>query len=320
MSVVEHSGNFEPRGRNRIPHAYYRCANNLEIQDQIDYFTESFQEVRTASYPKNLRGPYYDQTAQILNAEGEILKKLHPSLKPEHLMPVSYMPDNAYIELNDMDLPRELQWQMGQIMETRLINLRALGAKQAELPAAIDLGAEVLDTPPYLFQGDGKAFQASKGCFNACFRMVFSGITGEFPHERAIESALSSVYGNGIVEDDVYLRIFETTSFKELFPDTDVQVLTLTGADLDTIAKITQKVKIKRPDSKVFCIVSLQTELGPRESIWHTNVLLGATQDTITTHDPSYGHTGQANRTLRTREFHERWAVAFNRAHLIVAA
>ena len=97
--------------------------------------------------------------------------------------------------------------------------------------------------------------------------------------------------------------------------------MTITGTNLDTLDKLSTGIKLKTPGAKVFCIVNLQTETSRIKDIWHTNILLGANAEEVVTHDPSDHYDVVMPFKHQSKQaFHERWAIAFNRAHLIVAA
>jgi len=86
------------------------------------------------------------------------------------------------------------------------------------------------------------------------------------------------------------------------------------------VHKIASKIRDTRPGASVTSIITLQTEKSHRENIWHTNMLLSATEDEVIVHDPTDQLQGAAERPLDREDFYKRWAVALNRAHLIIAA
>ncbi|MGB4759082.1 MAG: papain-like cysteine protease family protein [Candidatus Saccharimonadales bacterium] len=283
----------------------------------------AFRQARMADdiAVRHIDGPHYIAISRVLSKVARDLQDIHPDLTPEHLVPQSYQSAQA---LDDLSWRGRFNGYLVAISKIR-------NQKKAALTTlGIDLGRQVakrsdtivhdLSDTPYFRQGDAAVRsidKPQKACFNACFRMVFAGITGVSLDEGAVDRAIYSQYQSSITADDQYLKVFGTETFNKLY-NGGVQTLTVTGADLSTIQKIAAAYKRRDPNKRVFSIVSLSSEAGP-STVWHTNVLVGADETTVTTHDPSASEWGKTYKNIGKEHFYKRWALALNRAHIIVS-
>lgn len=273
-----------------------------------DFFWSACKQARIQSAAsRQLQGPHHQTISSALAVVDNHLKAIHTELHPEHLMSSSYQSPEARTKLCQLSKSQHTLFeQIQSLCHDRATKLHALGHEWA-ISDVVNLSEGVLNKPDYMGQHNARA------CFNACFRMVFKGITHYRPHEETLARAMR---GNYVAHDDEFLNIFSTNKFKQIFPEKNVQVLTISGAGIETLSKLALKMKSKRPNAEVFSIVALESESTGGSDIWHSSVLLAANKDEVVIHDPSKGH----NRSIDTVRFHERWAVAHNRAHLIIAA
>lgn len=175
-----------------------------------------------------------------------------------------------------------------------------------------------LDVPFYAQQKEGwDDSDSTSGCANACFRMIFGSIIGWMPSQAAVSDNLVKEYGTSVVDDSVYAKVYQTEVFSEVC-DKDVTTMEIIGADFEMLDNLTSRIKQKRPESEVYCTVNLASQTAG-EQVWHTSVLLEAGHGSVIYHDPS-NHSGGAYKREATASFLSRWAIAYNRAVLTIAA
>jgi hypothetical protein len=288
----------------------------LEDWEREEYLAGMFLEASQMPFSgRHVQGPHFQDIKEILEKTDTILTDIHPKLVPEHLMPLDYQSRAARLSYRELQLRASEMNRLSMLRHARTDLLANLGAAKASEESGIVIPEGVLGVPPYYMQE-----YSGQACFRACFRMIFDGMTGSAPGELALGAALTEVHRDTLVHDEEFLKVFSSPTFQKLYPNVDAQVITITGANLDTIKTLAEGLQAKQPDRKVYCVVSLQTETAQNRSVWHTNVLLGADADTVITHDPSSKWAGKPFRTQSKENFYSRWAVAFNRAHLIIAA
>jgi predicted double-glycine peptidase len=294
-----------------IPQPPYSNADRhfLARREQGPFFAAASQETANLGIPgKQLQGPCFAEISQILQEANAALSTINPAFTPTHLLPQVDLPAEEFAQVTQ--LHPDTFSQLALIRRRRLVNLNDMGERLG--PA--DTAQFALNRPPYRFQGDsGFEILKDKGCANACFRMIYEDITGETLHECVVMEGMQNVYGSHMVEDEAYLRLFYSKTFKDAFPDKPVNTVSIAGANLQTIAKIREKLGPKR---KVYGIVDLQTE-NVETGQWHTNILLGADGNNVIVHDPSQKNGGPG-KAISKQEFYKRWAVGYNRAHLVI--
>ncbi|HSX17568.1 MAG TPA: hypothetical protein VLH86_05730 [Patescibacteria group bacterium] len=228
-------------------------------------------------------------------------------------------------------LSQFIQDQLAALRAKRLAELRRLG-REVFGPVLKDQKIEpgVLSVPPYFQQGDNgdpDKWMARVGCMNACFRMVFGGISGWRPDELMVGNAIINTANrphehtiNRKSTDAHYMQVFHTERFRETFPgQTTTRIIT--GADLATIASYASAIRQKRPNAQVYCIAKVGTETDDLDNPdkAHAVVLTGADADYVYCHDPApFIGTGKANRRMLKSTFAQRWAVGYNTALLVV--
>lgn len=295
----------------------YSLDNQPSHNDQVAFFHNALLESAGAVDPtKYMRGPWANDFTDILQDVAQRLRALGPNVTPEYIMPLSYQSHAVREAIKDMnDEPLK-----------RIVHLRDMRTERVERLGVETIGPHimqqilepgVLNTPPYAYQGEHWDGDSPRACANACFRMVFEGITGWKPYEDVIAQQMIDHHGSHIVDDSEYHKIFATDIFSEI-TSRRVRTVEIIGADLRTIGNIALRLKQKGPDTQVYSIVSLGSQSAARD-VWHTCVLTGADETEVICHDP--GSTkGCADKAIRKTDFARRWAITYNRAQIIVAA
>jgi hypothetical protein len=253
---------------------------------------------------------------EIMTFTAGRLEETDPSLTPEYLMPYHYRSPEANAKVNrDPDLQDEI----GVIRNERH-RLFVKLAKETALPRleTQTIPNGTLAVPPYSSQDEhapGEMVGISKGCTGACFRMMLAGITGWAPSQHTLNYQLKSQFGTEVVEDVVYDKLFQTEAFGEMCRR-DILTLDIMGADFELIRKLAAKVTAQRPQADVFCMVNLSS-LSLDKNVWHSNLLLEADDEKVVTHDPLRRKGAFYEQPYE--EFARRWAVAYNRAKLVIA-
>jgi hypothetical protein len=322
MSAEVSPISYEPNsGYWRRPNPAFSDLTWLDIQEHYDFCIDLFEEaLDSPAIPERL-GPCYPDIADEVQAADTLLSEIHPDLQAEHTFSTLYQSWEAKAKSNEIErsLTDQQYHDKWSLSRMRLQALHDLGESFSQTTISPEIKPGLLEEPPYCYQGDGDPKNSGQACFNACFRMVFAGITGDFLHERSVRRAGQYVTNSSTMEDERYLRSFNTPTFRKNYPEKTVVTYTFIGASMGMLAKVVGKLKSSKPNSSIYSIVNLQTETRPFESIWHTNILLGTIGDQVLVHDPTDYEHGAANRAIDMTSFHRRWAVALNRAHLIIA-
>ena len=261
-----------------------------------------------------VKGPYLDDFGGIMAHVGEKLTALDDSLTPEYAMPAGYRSPEVNMRMGRLrprvvDAISALQDERRQMIDA-LVSGRILPAANAQT-----IPGGVLSEPPYHTQDvDGRSI--AQDCVGTCFRMAFEGVTGWAPPQRLLNSQLRWRYGSAKVDDEVLMGVFQTEAFKAMC-DKQVATYELMGTDLDQIGRLTTNAKKKWPESDVYCMVYQSSKTVKDSNIWHSNMLLGAENGVVVTHDPREAYGPNSEQSYE--EFIDRWAVSYNRAHLIIA-
>lgn len=300
------------------PYAPYGVDNYPPAAEQYGFFHYALLEsYGLATITRERQGPIFDGFKAMLADVDERLSAIHPALTPEYLMPICYQSQEVQRDLRNA--PREIYGKINELRSFRFRQTDALidGFLTEHLrPQEIQSG--MLDVPPYCRQGDGwKDGRASMTCANACFRMVFGGVTGWTPNERVVAESFIKQQGTPIVHDSDYHKIFETNIFTEI-SDKKVSIIEIVGADLAVINLVTSIARQRSTeDVQVYCVASLSSATASRD-IWHASVILEATESHVMCHDPS-GVNGRPYKMIPKDDFITRWAGALNRVQLYIA-
>lgn len=289
--------------------------NSTERSVQHGDLERMFHEASRMDGTRQLQGPYYKEIVGILETAGELLGYVRNDLGAEQMMPTDYQ--SAASRNTVFALDQQKKKDIMTLRNMRREELEAMGRRQSIDDKSTQIPDGVLDTPPFI----GMSAKDGQSCFRTCFRMVYNELTGTRPSNVDVGRAILTTHESLLIHDTEYLNVFLSPSFKKLQPGLDVQVATITGADLDTIRQISEGIKQRKPEAKVYCIINLRTLLHDIKDVWHTNVLLSADDESVTVHDPSRKNGLSGSKLKLTKdEFYERWAVGFNRAHLVIAA
>ncbi len=308
--TLERQGVFDPlenyAGNNYPPH---------EVQGEFfDYALQEGREIE--GYSRSVKGPHFDDFAGVMKSLETSIEAIYPGLTPEFIMPPTYMSGDVCARYNA--LPLEVQLELEQLARKKLEALTSVGEAMKGAIGMQTLAPDLLAIPPFCGQHeDHMGVGAMKGCTNACFRMIFGGITGWVPSEAAVSKRVETRYGTPLVDDSVYMNLFKTEIFREIC-DKSVSTVEIIGADFAYIEKVVSALKVKRPESETYCMVNLASQ-AVSKSVWHSCVVLGVDEGNVICHDPSnYG--GGSYQVTPINEFTDRWAVAYNRALLVVAS
>lgn len=305
------------RGREYDPFLNYSTENYPPIDEQQAFFHYALLEAEEVEPAKLMRGPHASHFVDIMQRSEERIKGIDPSFTPEHTMPFGYQSQEVRSQLFGVD--REIRCQLEAAANMRREEIHELvGTELQQAFSEQEIPVGLLDIPYYTQQSeDWIGSDAIRGCSNACFRMVFGAISGWLPSQTAVSENLMERYGTAVVDDSTYSSLYQTEIFSEIC-DKSVATYELIGADLAVIEKITTKLKKKRPSAEVYCTVNLASETAG-EAVWHTCVLLSAENGVVVHHDPS-NYNGGAYKSIPLEQFVSRWALAYNRAVLTIAA
>lgn len=304
------------KGREFNPYVNYGPGNIPPFEEQSAFFKYAFLEGEEQQVKRKMaRGPVYEDFVAIMEDVQGLVTSVDPSFGAEHIMPMSYQ--SPEVRRQVLDLEHEDKIALQEISRMRLSALEQASAKWQMGMSGQQIADGVLDVPFYAQQiEDWGNYDAYRGCTNACFRMVFGAITGWTPSQAAVSEQLIKQYGTSVVEDAIYSGVYHTEVFEETC-DKHVVSIEMIGADFDSIARITQKIKQKYSTAEAYCTINLSSKNASKD-IWHTCVLLGVDNGVVTYHDPS-NSSGGAYQQEPCDTFLSRWAIAYNRAVITIA-
>lgn len=303
--------------RIKLPTEEERAAYNFERANRIRLINSAAAEAADQPYRATTKaGPYHDDFKDILARADRKLAEISATtgikLTSENLVPESYQSKDAKSRNDELYRYRDGRRALADIIWERRALIRGLVRDKLDM-ADQKIPDGLFTEPKYLQMGGNH-----QACFNACFRMVCGDITGQSLSEHEVVKALESTHGASLVDDDVYMKMLESKAVEEASGHS-VRSVGFIGADLEYVSKLASIVKDKRPDAKVYSIVSLETESGGNSDIWHTNILLGADKDYVYCHDPTSTVYGAPNRQIYKEDFVRRWATTHNRGYVVFA-
>ncbi len=273
-------------------------------------FTEAFFEAKHVQpAPRTLAGPMAADITAVLEETSDRLLELDPSYTPEYIMPDEYRSPSARLAMNQIFKDRKDHYvQIYEIREAKLSALRDLAFMRYEETAKQELPAGRLTVPPFIKQ------RAHQDCALSAFAMVVQDLISEDAYQ-GLYDGLSNVHGTGLMEDETYLKMLQSDAIRRK-TGIEVQTLSMFGADIGFVDKITEKIKERIPEARIYCVLSLVSNgLGARAGgVWHNNILLDATGRHINVHDPK--HRGEME--YGKPDFTTRWTQAYGRCHLVI--
>jgi hypothetical protein len=300
-----------------------------ETQRSRTFFQEAFPQLKEQPLnAKRFSGKFLPQYKQIWESHEAQLKNVDPSLSIDAMRPNNTLTNKEYWDLQTSIIAdREKVSVIRDSYDDALGDLVAHTIVPAIFPQ--DLKTDVLTSPSVYYQQQGV-----RTCFLANYAMVFTAITGEPAKEAdmlnaarsndlTIENRPRGLLSNGSLTDipeEALLATFQTPAFKKAFPDIQVGILKLVGADFEDIVGLTSRLKDKATKKNLsfetYSIAAYQSEtfgLG-----WHNAVLLAAERYRVLAHDPS-ANVGRANKPFWKEDFIKRWAQAHLRSDYIFA-
>jgi hypothetical protein len=140
-------------------------------------------------------------------------------------------------------------------------------------------------------------------CNLAVFRMILESVTGENVSENEIYNAAKEagllkesktgkegdliriIHVDPPHQEDL-LRIFKTEAFHQKFPEIEVGIVPIVGADFEDFQQAAQEIRAKLgKGSQLFVAVSLESEVVTGQ--FHEVILLSAGEGFVVMHDPS---------------------------------
>lgn len=299
------------------PDEFYGPENQPPREVQNAFLRYALMETEDIDDPARfLKGPYAQNFTDILKDVNDGLSQINPSFTPEYLMPFGYRSPAVQLLCSELNSNERVRLERLQTKrDEQITNLAQNNIGPAIMNQVVPRG--VLDEPAYRYQGqDWKDFESQRACANACFRMVFQGITGFDVREDVVANNMRRSHGHSLVADSEYRKILATDVFTEV-SDKHVQVIDLMGADIKSIGTIAMRIKQRNSDAKVFSVITLGSARASKD-VWHQCVLLGATAKGIICNDPAAIDKMPA-RILPHEKFAERWAIAHNRAQIFIS-
>lgn len=293
----------------------YSADNYSPVDQQNEFFRFALLEAdRLESRTRMLSGPFGAEFTDLMRQTDHKVKLVNPDFGAEHIMPFSYQSQWVQHQMSQLStaersaLQRVINWRNDQI---ELLHQEVTGPRLAD--QSIENG--VLSIPPFASQTDELFGETTRGCTNACFRMVFGGVAGWVPSQAALTQQFIRRHRSVVTDDEEYFKLYQTDVFREVC-DKTVVTMSMIGADFTAIKRIANKMKQKHPSADVYCTVNLASQTAGN-AVWHASVVLGVQDGIVTYHDPV--NKKSAFKTCTVDQFAKRWAFAYNRAVLTIA-
>jgi hypothetical protein len=315
----------------------YRVLNWLDRGSpqfaELSFLVDAFAETDEAGFPgrEHKTGEHYPEIETFLSDIQDQLTRIDPEYTPAYLANATYQERDLLAKIAREQVHKRVALE--SVRQHYLEWLSEFGARQHRTDAIpVDLH---LDEPEFIAQRtSASSVEASQACMNACFRMVFKAVTGEMLSENYVIKALQATQGSHLVHDSTYWKVFNTPAFKQRYPQRP-QVISVLGASLMDMARISGTAKSKLPGVQAYGVVSLLSESAQKtipleddeplvlKNVLHKNIVLetgwvnNMDQPRLRVHDPSPMY-GRDARPLKYEEFYPRWAAALNVAHIVI--
>ncbi|HSE29079.1 MAG TPA: hypothetical protein VLA77_00640 [Candidatus Saccharimonadales bacterium] len=289
-------------------------SENQEVFTGIDFFATGFTEIAQQPHlGKNASGPHTEVIRSVLNKIQEELTQIDDRLDPGFLTSQDYFTPDMRALSDTLALHKRAQTSdLAGHKDTSLAHV----FNEAIWPDLQNqhIDSHLLAEPPFAtMRGLNMLYDGIVGirsCANACFRMVFAGVTGTMPAARSVAYGATQVFGDPVIENHQYLNFFHSTAFKKFYKKR-VATVDILGSDFSTIANLAQIAN--KHAAKLFCILPLKSTNSSLAK--HQVILTGVAQDEVMFTDPLSGHKNFAPK----QQFAERWAQALNQALIVIA-
>jgi hypothetical protein len=284
--------------------------------NQRRFLETAMTQAREVEYnQRTIRGPHHAVFNSYVGQIQTALRAIDPAFTPDYLAPPGYRTQEVY---EYMGKHARHAKKLDDLRLERIFGLREIGMELTNQISTQELPDGLLDVPRYHYQGEHEERERRRQlCVNACFRMVHDGIAGWAPDEDVLGDMMTDEHGGVVLEDEEYFKLLQTPAFKELSGRT-VKVVEMLGADFQTITKLTDGVKTKYPDAKVYAVASLGSATAHNKDTWHSLILSKADKDGVVARDPAL-QGGSSHKLMYTNQFLKRWAIAYNRVQMIIA-
>lgn len=299
-------------------HTLRRGGEYQPSEEELLFVRDIVREGQSLEHTTKLRaGPFQSLFEQVMHNLQAQLGEIDLRLTPEHLAPYAYQSLAASQLVSTLD--GTTLSRMNSAVQQRKRDLEVVGDQLITAMQDQTLHPDLLDTTPfYPSSDDWKHNQAEKGCSTACFRMIFSAVTGQqAPSQTALSTELHKIHNAWVVHDEVLTNLLKTPSFEQ-YSQKQVTTIEYVGMDFDHIQKVATMIKQRRPETQVFCIVNFSSAANPIRT-WHSGILIGADDHQVAYHDPSDTYSG-AYTTADRATFIRRWAKTYNRTKFVVAS
>lgn len=291
------------------------------MDGQLALFANAFEQARSVDEGRTVYGPLHGDLNDLFAKCTVLLDAIDPELPRDILSAWAYK--STKTQTLSVELGKHRPDKQAAVLKLAAAKRAAIDhitdRRMAELyPQSIDTG--LLDAPAYAQQLE------IIDCTNTTFFMVARELLGQHLYQDVFKDGVRKMFGRTVIDDDDYLKMLRSPIIGAV-TDLDVQTVSLIGADLSMIAKLTAEIKKRQLGERVYCIVSLQTNpkkpedgytLDSWKSVWHSNILLSASDDYVEVHDPAKLQGGP-NKQIPKDEFIKRWGQAYFRAHLVIA-
>lgn len=296
------------------PEINYSCENMPPESEQRQFFHYAALEAAELATPRIVQGPHFGKHIETMQSIDEGLKAIGEEYTAEYLFAFSYQSPEVQRHIRQVSLEDRLALDSLATEKHRLMGVASRSISLAMRGQKI----EGLTVPPYRSQEDGwRDYERLQGCENACFRMIFEDITGWAPSQAALSETMQELHGTSVLDGIEYNKLMKTDVFSEI-SDTQVSIFEVIGADFDFLNSLTEKIKNKKPDARIYNVVNLRSDRPSHRSIIHAAVLHSADGDNVTYHDPKGAIRGEAMVSSQV-DFVDRWAAAYNKARVVVA-
>lgn len=295
-----------------------------EAESGVQFFQDAFKQAKEHPLQEKIvQGKFLSGFLEIADDMQKKAYAVDSSLPRGATMPIYAMRDETFKDMKGLGGLRI----MDDLVKEQRKRIWNYTIKEIEPKVTFQqLQKGVLSEPPIYYKQEG-----DRTCGIANFEMIFSAITGRRVDEQVIMQAASNA---GVIrdntprqyrtqpkqkyediEEDLLLSVLQTPAFKEEFPDTQIGIINLVGADFDDISGLISKLRNKAETmDRSFQVFSMAT-IGGLTDDWHHVILLSADEDKVVVHDPARG----PHKEFEKDDFISVWGLTHLRSRLIFA-